>query len=402
MSVLVIVLLFAASLRRGHAQVVSLDCPESWIMYETSCYLFSDDRLVIDEADAACWSYGAKLVSVETYLEHKFLSDRLTTINTLERNTFYFTSGKYVGSIQASNRHIYWDGIKRVHSGPTFWQSTPPAGDRTYRIAYLYSDGEYRWTNVTLNVLGGYICEVTKSELQDPSILQREFDYGSGTYDSKTVKTGPIILQQPGSTIVYETVSTVHVECVANGNPAPSYTFWKGSTLTDSVQVEPTERHTLSGGTMTIQGPEEKEDESVYYVLVTNDVGTIISEAAHITFGYLGSFPNIELEPLVATAFRGAMLECNEPSYSPRVVFHWFWNSAAEIHIWEGAYNFFVSYSGTLYISEVQPTDAERKYFCVVSLATSEDAKLGEGLVPSRTSLGQWIYLTGEQGSKCT
>lgn len=74
----------------------------------------------------------------------------------------------------------------------------------------------------------------------------------------------------------------------------------------------------------------------------------------------------------------------------------WFKNSAVGIHVWKGAANFFVSNSGTMYISEVQPTDAGKKYYCVVSLADTNDAKLGPGNVPSRSSLGQWIRLSDD------
>lgn len=54
----------------------------------------------------------------------------------------------------------------------------------------------------------------------------------------------------------------------------------------------------------------------------------------------------------------------------------------------------FVSSSGYLYFSEVQPTDG-RKYFCSVTLIATSEFKTAIDQPPSRISLGVDLIVTG-------
>lgn len=376
----------------------SFGCPKDWVLFQANCYMFSKDDLVYDEAEAVCWTKGARLVSVETNQEHSFISSHLKVI-AYGRATYWYTSGKYDGNGDPSTSGVYWDGIQQRHAQSEHWVSDPPHVRNSitvYRIAYVFTGEEYRWTNITKSYVGSYICEIARADIDAYNFMERDFEYGNPHIEPSKIEKGPVIIKQPESVIVFETVRIAEIECLAIGNPVPTFTFWKGANMTDAQEVLPNPSVTLTSGKMTIEDPEETDHGGSYYCTAENKVGTVISQTARLIFGYLGHFSNIELEPVQAQAFRGTKLECHEPSYSPRVTFMWFKNSATGIHVWEGALNLFVSNSGALYFSEVQPTDADKKYFCVVTLAATEGDTLGAGNLPSRASLGQWLRLADD------
>ena len=55
----------------------------------------------------------------------------------------------------------------------------------------------------------------------------------------------------------------------------------------------------------------------------------------------------------------------------------------------------FISQSGYLYFSEVQPTDDNRLYKCVVTLSVPMIYNQASNQAPSRTSLGIVLRVTG-------
>ena len=79
--------------------------------------------------------------------------------------------------------------------------------------------------------------------------------------------------------------------------------------------------------------------------------------------------------------------------YQTAARYEWFQWSTQEFIFEEHPY-IFVSSSGYLYFSEVQPTD-ERKYFCVVTVSAPMRYTFAVSQPPSRTSLGVWLLVTG-------
>lgn len=75
------------------------------------------------------------------------------------------------------------------------------------------------------------------------------------------------------------------------------------------------------------------------------------------------------------------------------VNFAWFKNQATNIFVWPANSNMFVSWSGALYVSEVQPTDASKRYFCLITLVGTDDAKLGKGNTLVRSNKGILLLL---------
>ena len=79
--------------------------------------------------------------------------------------------------------------------------------------------------------------------------------------------------------------------------------------------------------------------------------------------------------------------------YFIAAAFSWFYRSIAE-PIFKENENMFVSSSGYLYFSEVQPTDS-RKYFCSVTLIATSEFETAINQPPSRISLGVDLIVTG-------
>ncbi|KAL4221697.1 hypothetical protein ACF0H5_019952 [Mactra antiquata] len=375
-------------------KISAIGCPTGWVSFESKCYLFSNDELkVYDVADVACLSKGAQLVSIETQNEDKFIANWLTS-NTLSRHIFWYTSGKF----SSQSRSIIWDREDQFSGYGTYWlENRRRLGDRSdkvYTLVYSFTGQTYEWANTTSSYVGAYICELSQSEVDYFYILERDFEYGYASLEAGAIQKGPVFVELSDDTVVFEEVRYVEVECIARSNPLSTYTFWRGKTYSTATQVSSSTRYTLTGGKLTIQDPIEEEDDDMYHCRATNSIGTTISEMIRVSFGYIGDFPNNEMEPLVAKAFEGTKMECHQPRFSPRVTFWWFRGFIGDMHISEGSENFFVSDSGSLYISEVQPTDADQIYYCVVTLSTPDGSKFAEGNVPSRLSLGQWLFMS--------
>ncbi|XP_053378888.1 contactin-like isoform X2 [Mercenaria mercenaria] len=339
---------------------------------------------------------GARLLSVESFQEHKFISDYLFA-SKLTRQTYYYTSGYYFLG------RLFWEAENRFHVGPSFWigDKDPPREEIIYRVVYTYSGSGYRWTNITASIMASYICEIPRSQTQDLEIMNRDFDYGIGETDSRNMERGPQIVNQPESIIVFDGVETVDLECSASGNPYPKYSWYRGLNFKDASTVTSSlnNRYTLTGGKFTIEGPDSSEDLATYHCKAENDIGAVLSNQAKILFGYLGYISNVEPEPTYARVFKGTKIDCETPSYSPRVNYQWFKNAATNIFVQPGNGNMFVSYSGTLYVSEVQPTDSPKRYFCLITLVGTDDVKLGKANTLVRSNKGILLLLLDDTSS---
>ena len=78
------------------------------------------------------------------------------------------------------------------------------------------------------------------------------------------------------------------------------------------------------------------------------------------------------------------------------MAFTWFEDRADNLFIWPSHENLFVSHSGSLYMSEVQPTDRNKRYFCQVSLIASAGYKLAKANTESRTNRGFLLRLSDD------
>lgn len=375
----------------------SLGCPYGWELFEDKCYKFEkDEPHIFEEADAACWVQGAALLTINSFAEHKFVSDWLIKHDLVDGST-WFTSGTYV----YDNGVVLWDGQNlgmTDTAGIQLWvNGRPPRMTETkfVRIAYvrggLLMNG-YGWDVVSPSFVSGFICEMSRSEAQARQIENRDFAYGQGNIDKKYVKRGPIMVSQPENVAVFGQPPSAFIECKAKGNPNPIYS-WIRDTST-SVTSELNSRYTLSAGRFTIQDPRQ-QDEGTYQCIAENKIGKIISDPAKIIFAYLLNFSPVRPEDVYANKFEGSRISCQAPAAYPAATYSWFYRSIAE-PIFEDHENMFVSSSGYLYFSEVQPTDS-RKYYCSVTLITTSEYTSAIDQPPSRFSLGVNLRVMGTE-----
>ncbi|XP_052760902.1 contactin-like isoform X2 [Mya arenaria] len=376
------------------AQIFFYGCPKGWVNHDAQCYRFVSELLFYEEAEAACFSQGAQLASITTSGEHEFISSWLRGTS---RENFWLTSGYYMLG------RVYWDeaGLISDPSGYTYWldNRAPGFSSKLYRIAYTHTETEYRWTNITGSTPAAYICEVEQGAALAQDILNRDYDYGLGVTDVKEIQRGPVIVRQPEDIYYIEGAWEVDFECVATGTPLPRYTWWRrGNVQEIATQVTSaiSNRYTITGGRLVISSPEQTEDQFMYHCKAENEVGAVLSNEATLYFGYLDQFSNIRPKPVYAAEFKGTKMECGAPSYSPRVNYEWFKNAATNIFVYEGHGNLFVSNDGSLYVSEVQPTDANKNYFCVVTLVQPDNARFAKSNSVSRTNMGIELLLSGD------
>ena len=82
------------------------------------------------------------------------------------------------------------------------------------------------------------------------------------------------------------------------------------------------------------------------------------------------------------------------------MTYQWFKNAATNIFVQPGNDNMFVSFSGTLYVSEVQPTDSTKRYFCLITLVGTDDIKLGKANTLVRSNKGILLLLLDDTSCK--
>ncbi|XP_052212292.1 contactin-5-like [Dreissena polymorpha] len=365
---------------------VNYGCPKGWHQFQTKCYQFVDSPLMVyEEAIAACWFNGAQLVSLDSDAKNTYITKWIKS-NIPIRAGYWYTSGYYY------DYDVLWEGTGQFHTGKVYWADDQPPPPNIKSRVVLSSEKDFMWSNITASTPGSYVCEVHLSDAPDTNIMARDFSYGSGFTDLSHIERGPVITRQPRSVVVFEGVQSVEITCLATGQPLPTYQFL--ATGNENItKVFPNDRYTLTAGKLTITGPDQTIDSPTYQVMVSNSVGTVLSDTADIIFGSLGYFSNVKPDVVIAEQFMGQMIECDRPSYTPRVVYSWFTESVNYVHFWEDYENFFVSQSGRLYISSVQPTEVNREYFCTVSLVGTENAELGEANMLVRTSMGHLLTL---------
>lgn len=371
-------------------QIFTSVCRANWVLNDKTCYRFVYDiPLVIEEASAYCWRSGSTLVSVTSPQTHDFLNKWLRNNDIVMQNT-WFTSGSYGKGV------LIWEGVGTHHMGPTYWIRPPVYNDRSSWVAYKLdtATGNYGWANVTGGIASSFICEVPISQIYNMEIINREQGYGSDVRDIRDYRAGPSFIENPLNTVVIKGESSVHIDCISTGNPLPQYTWYvRGQSNVTEVTSSKNTRYTITGSRLTIQDP-DYNDAGIYYCKASNELGSAYSETAEIFFGYLGYFPNIQNAPVIVDAFTGTKFDCSAPSYSPEVRYEWHKAAPIYVFIWPANPNMFVSNSGLMYTSEVQPTDADKTYYCMVTLTHTATSRLSTSQPPSRESLGIFLGLT--------
>ncbi|GBP54321.1 Contactin [Eumeta japonica] len=361
-------------------------CPPNWVRFHESCYRFtkSPDR-PRNEARKICLTYDADLAAVNSPEEHGFIITSLMKLDPQHGSW-------YIGAHQQSPG--YWandgdgsqlTGLENAFFEDSHFQTQSYYPDinvlpRDYLI-YYFSQKDGRWG---LSPVDGtkylhFICEGQSQRLHYLIEEERSFTYGLDTYDPLRIPQGPYFVKEPIDTI-YDPLRTNHVQltCIASGYPAPSYKWYREDFEFDkpiSQEVDPIAdiRFILSGGTLMIYYPNAEKDSGKYHCIATNRYGTVRSESALLSFGYIREF-NQKRAIETGNQYWGKVMYCDPPAYYPTVNF--LWARSYFPNLVEEDKRVFVSYDGGLYFSALETID-RGNYSCNVMSTVSDAGRNG-------------------------
>ncbi|CAL1546787.1 unnamed protein product [Lymnaea stagnalis] len=382
-------------------------CPPVWFEYSGHCYKFvlSPER-TFQEAAIVCQQDMSSLVSVNSAGEHGFIQNWLNTHD--GHRMQWFTSG-----LRETGGAIVWDS-DGSQADTTYFDDERRQNEKLVDVltglennvvVYKYSAAanNYLWAWSRLMKTGSFVCEMDKSDVWKLYQQQRDFSYGTNTSDPNLWERGPSISFISPDTVFYEVAgrtSTVVLECVASGNPRPTYKWVRPSTnrqQDEDVNSDLDPRYDVTNGRLTIHNPDPAKDVSSYTCVVSNALGTVMSTPVELSYGYLGQFPNVKPSPVQATMYMGKDVICQAPTHNTDLRYSWYKSSFNFIRPELNA-QYFLSRNGGLYISEVQAADQD-EYYCMVFMAPRSGHVLAGEQPPSRTSMGIQLVVTGENAN---
>ncbi|XP_052225224.1 contactin-like [Dreissena polymorpha] len=372
------------------AQIGLNGCIDGWTLWNKHCYGFiSDRRLILEEADSYCWTHGSRLLTVNNLAEHEMVASWLKDNDVVLQSTWFIGGYYTIDTVNWDTGDVITDAIT-----PDLWNIAPNLISDLYsRIAYAYGNKHtaYGWTLVSGSRHANFICEMSQIDVQFTDVMNRDYDYGHGGLNRQEIPRGPFMTLEPRNVAVIGegTETSIALECSASGNPPPGYTWYRGNT---TITTEQSKRYTVSGGRLIIQGPRDSEDAGMYHCKAANSLGTVLSRTAVVQFGYLHAFSPVKSDDQVGTVFEGVRISCFTPAYNPEVRYGWFQDHNTHNYIFPNHPVHFISQSGYLYFSEVQPTD-DRTYYCVVTLVAPHDYDADTTMSPSRVGLGTKLIL---------
>ncbi|XP_022311293.1 contactin-like [Crassostrea virginica] len=389
----VVSIIFLAVLEITPAQRI-LDCPVGWFTYNDHCYKFQIyPKRTYEEAVKTCEGFGAALVSVNSVDENNFITQRLLEID--HWRSLWYTSGIHQDGV------VRWNGDgSQSSSNILFWISAAHRDLNPMIIVYSYAENllRYGWSKVEGDDLYNFICEIKKSELNRIVQQERDFTYGSNITDPLKVEKGPRFSLQPKNVVLTTRSYLPSIECVAIGNPQPTY-LWQRKGYTGQVDtLVSNTAYTISNGKLTFDNTRlnETRDTGEYYCVSSNRFGSVRSEPSKVSFGRLEQFPNVAPGPVNVALYQGTYLQCNPPSHKPALKYQWMKGSSFLLSVLNK--HFFVSAGGNLYFSEVQTSD-DANYHCVVTLAALPGDSMATSQPPTETSLSMALNVIGESAA---
>ncbi|XP_045194370.1 perlucin-like protein [Mercenaria mercenaria] len=136
--------------------VKATDCPDRWVAFEGSCYLFGHDLIHFTEAEEYCRQHSATLVHVETKEENMFLRDFLRD----------FKSADYwMGMTDETTEGIWkWYGTdKNVEYFD--WGPSEPQNAHNEDCAVFGDTIDYTWADVQCATNRKALCEMQSEDV---------------------------------------------------------------------------------------------------------------------------------------------------------------------------------------------------------------------------------------------
>ncbi|KAL8610221.1 hypothetical protein ACOMHN_038916 [Nucella lapillus] len=372
-----------------HSQVSITKCVDGWLFYSNQCYKFVnypklklDDasrfcqfvnypKLKLDDASRFCQKNGASLININSIEEHAYIIQWLEKFDS--NKDMWLTSGIVTKQPQG----VRWLGDGTFTNSLNFWLEGSFADKQDSDIlAYNSSTTQYGWVVGDPSKNSSFICEIRVQDSYKIVEKKRDFDYGLDIDNPNLAPRGPHFVEEPVNTIILSKTRAAFLDCLASGNPKPSYLWFRGDK--NSMAVLPTGseskngRFSTIGGRLTIENPTDVDD-GTYQCHAINQFGTILSKPAELSFGTLGEFSNVGISNVDGQVSNGAVIICPRITAKPGKVYQW--HKTAELSSKELVFirpemqtHSFVSDSGKLYFSELAPTDIGY-YYCTVSLS---------------------------------
>lgn len=278
------------------------------------------------------------MLRINSFEEHKFVSIWLET-NSLNRSMRWYTSGTM---LQSPFGEFIWSGWPpdKQSIRPSLyalWFDKPPtiAEMPTYprsldKLVYGTNGTAWGWYIGSSTEMRPYICQAPSINAKYLRPNGRMIEYGQN--DTLPISRGPCFVTQPEDAWFVSGIDVenlVSFKCFANGNPAPSYRWYKLGLITggSSVAVRRTlvdpmnstdGRIAISGGNMVIHSPISTLDSEYYQCEAYNRFGSISSRTAKIIFGQLETFPKHPRRTRLAAAYQSVTIPCDPPAHSPR------------------------------------------------------------------------------------
>ncbi|UYV67456.1 CNTN3 [Cordylochernes scorpioides] len=368
---------------------VAQTCPTGWVEFQDECLKFirSPQRNYL-EAQDKCRAYNAELVSVASYEKLQFVTTWLRENDPQHRR--WYTSGRDDGEniwtwdsmgSHFSNIENLWlpshqqgygsNAAFKALSQPSMWCSS-------------FSEDNTRWGLQKVSPMDqmSFICEISKEKLHQIVLLERSLDYGLKITDPEKLPRGPTFIKDAQDVVFNSNersqVNYISLRCEADGYPTPTYKWYKEEYVHDSTVsylIDPLsdDRYTQTDGILTIFDPQNKKDRGKYHCQATNNLGTVISRTAQLSFGTIGEFNRIR-SPDVGNENWGKSISCDPPQHYPRVIYYWSRNQFPVFV--EEDQRVFVSYDGSLYFSALEKTD-RANYSCNVQSVISSTGRTG-------------------------
>lgn len=370
-------------------------CPSNlgWAKHGDSCYKFEAFPLLNQNVgEAVCQQDGAHLLSVNSQLEHDFIKEWLLK-NDLRR-------ARWVTSGLAQGSSVLWLGDSSTSTTVYYREDMSPANDSNLPIIYAYTGTEYLWDLGTVTAKFAFICEIKLTDVFKIAQEFRDFAYGLNVENAQDAPRGPVFIQQPEDTaILGKNVPKVTLNCLAEANPEPKYT-WMMKRDEQWVPVPLGDRYTITTGKLELSKPVES-DENEYQCRASNDLGTSLSTAAQLSFGFLGDFSPVASARVTGAEYSGAQIECPPIVGKPAKTYQWYKDSVMFFIRPDFQKHIFMSRNGKLYFSELNISD-KGTYYCVVNLfaygfgdnvdKVSSDGKTSRGFDLDVTSGGGRFY----------
>ncbi|XP_045156977.1 perlucin-like protein [Mercenaria mercenaria] len=143
-------------------------CPDTWIQYKGSCYLFVAAKNTFSRAESHCLSLGSHLIHIENDLENEFIRSQLTTLKEKEY---------WIGLTDAGTEGIFkWVDDNSTASFTDWYRGNPNNGGGNENCVHFRDTYNYTWNDQECAVSYSSICETKtttkRSEEQALMILR--------------------------------------------------------------------------------------------------------------------------------------------------------------------------------------------------------------------------------------